>query len=247
MPRLSVILITLNEERNLRRCLESVSFADEIVLNDTGSTDRTLEIAREFNCRILEMPFPGFGIAKQKALEAATGDWVLSIDADEELDEELQRAVQAAVAGEEHAGYEIVRKSQFLGHWIMHSGWYPDKILRLFRRERARFTDARVHERVVVKGSIGVLAGHMLHYTYSDITQYLKKMDQYSTLSALTLHNDGRRFATSQLLVKPPAYFVKMYLLKSGWRDGLPGLILALLSSFHELVKFAKLWEVERR
>jgi len=247
VPRLSVIIITLNEERNLRRCLESVRFADEIVLNDTGSTDRTLDIAREFNCRILEMPFPGFGVAKQKALEAATGDWVLSIDADEEMDEELQRAVKAAVAGGEHAGYEIVRKSQFLGRWIMHSGWYPDKILRLFRREQARFTDARVHERAVVDGNIGQLTGHMLHYTYGDISQYLKKMDQYSTLSALTLHKDGRRFAASQLLVKPPAFFVKMYLLKSGWRDGLPGLILALLSSFHELVKFAKLWELERR
>lgn len=247
MPRLSVIIITLNEERNLRRCLESVRFADEIVLNDTGSTDCTLEIAREFNCRILEMPFPGFGVAKQKALEAANGDWVLSIDADEELDEELQRAVQTAIAGGEHAGYELVRKSQFLGRWILHSGWYPDRILRLFRREQARFTDARVHEHAVVDGSVGQLTGHMLHYTYGDISQYLKKMDQYSSLSALTLHQDGRRFATSQLLVKPPAYFVKMYLLKRGWRDGLPGLILALLSSFHELVKFAKLWEVERR
>ncbi len=247
MPRLSVIIITLNEEQNLRRCLDSVRFADEIVLNDTGSTDRTLEIAAEYHCRILQMPFPGFGIAKQKALEAANGEWVLSIDADEELDEELQRAVQAAIADPTHAGYQFVRKSQFLGRWIMHSGWYPDKILRLFHRNAARFTPESVHERAEVDGSVGVLSGHMLHYTYTSVSQYIRKMDQYSTLAAEILHRDGRKFLTSYLLIKPPAYFVKMYLLKSGWRDGMAGLILALFSSFHEMVKYAKLWELERR
>ncbi len=247
MPRLSVIIITLNEEQNLRRCLDSVRFADEIVLNDTGSTDGTLAIAAEYKCRILQMPFPGFGVAKQKALEAANGEWVLSIDADEELDDELQRAVQAAIANPAHAGYQFVRKSQFLGRWIMHSGWYPDKILRLFRHDAARFTPESVHERAEVNGSVGVLSGHMLHYTYTSVSQYIRKMDQYSTLAAEILHRDGRKFQTSYLLIKPLVYFVKMYLLKSGWRDGMAGLILGLFSSFHEMVKYAKLWELERR
>lgn len=247
MSSLSVIIITLNEERNLRRCLESVKFADEIIINDTGSTDGTLKIARGFECRIIQTEFAGFGKAKQTALEAATCEWVLSVDADEELDNTLQTAVKRVVEESAYGGYLITRKSRFLGNWIMHSGWYPDRIVRLFRRTKGRFTEEPIHEKVVVDGLIGNLDGHLLHYAYRDLSHYLEKLDNYATLKAETLRLKGTKFAVSKILFKPTAVFIKMYILKRGFLDGKAGLILALLSSFHEMVKHAKLWELERR
>jgi glycosyltransferase involved in cell wall biosynthesis len=247
MPSLSVIVITCNEEMNLGRMLDSVKFADEIIINDSGSTDHTIEIAREYHCKIMATVFAGFGAAKQAALDQATGDWVLSLDADEELDATLQKAISAAIADGNVDGYYLNRKSQFLGKWIMHSGWYPDYIVRLFRRDRGRFSSDKVHERIEVEGQIGRLKGHIFHYTDPDITHYLKKLNLYTSLSAQSLADAGRRFRFRYLIVKPLATFVKMYILKSGFRDGIHGLILALLSAFHTLCKYAKLWEFSRR
>jgi glycosyltransferase involved in cell wall biosynthesis len=246
MAKLSVIVITNNEEKNLPRMLASVSFADEFIVNDSGSADRTLEFAKLHDCRIIHSEFVGFGAAKQAALETATNDWVLSIDADEEVDEELKNAIVAAIETNDFDGFLIKRKSQFLGRWILHSGWYPDRIIRLFRRSKGRFTGDSVHERVEVDGRIGRLEGHLLHYTDPDIEHYLNKLNRYTTLSAGILQNQGRRFRVSNVIVKPPATFIKMYFLKSGYRDGIPGLLLALLSSFHVLCKYAKLWERQK-
>ncbi len=247
MPTLSVILITNNEANNIRRALDSIKFADEIIINDSGSTDGTLEIAQAYNCRIIQSEFAGFGVAKQTALDAAKSDWVLSIDADEEIDRSLATAIAQAIQNTEHSGYYLNRKSQFLGRWMLHSGWYPDYLPRLFRRDRGRFTSDSVHERIEIDGALGKLEGHILHYTDPDIEHYLEKLNRYTTLSADSLQRQGRRFKAFDILVKPPANFVKMYLFKSGFRDGIQGLLLALLSSFHVLCKYAKLWERQRR
>jgi glycosyltransferase involved in cell wall biosynthesis len=247
MSSLSVIIITNNEANNIRRALDSVRFADEVIINDSGSTDGTIEIATGCGCKIIRTEFAGFGAAKQAALDAAKSDWVLSIDADEEIDGTLAAAIKRAIHSSECSGYLLDRKSQFLGRWILHSGWYPDYLIRLFRRNRGRFTSERVHEKVEVDGKLAKLDGHILHYTDPDIEHYLNKLNRYTTLSADILQGQGRRFRVSNVILRPPATFFKMYLLNSGWRDGVPGLLLALLSSFHVLCKYAKLWERQRQ
>ncbi len=247
MTRLSVIIITNNEEENLPRCLNSVKFADEIIVNDSGSSDATLAIASEHGCKVIQSRFAGFGVAKQTALAEATGDWVFSIDADEEVDSELRESILQAISDHAATAYEIVRKSQFLGRWMMHSGWYPDRIIRLFRRDSGRFTSAEVHEKIVVDGNVGRLSGHLLHYTDPNLRHYLNKLNHYTTLSAVMLLKEGKKFRVFYLFSKPIALFFKMYFLKQGFRDGLQGLLLALLSSVHVLVKYAKLWELQRQ
>ncbi len=247
MAKLSVIIITHNEEKNLRRCLESVKFADEIVINDSGSCDKTLDIAREFGCLTITTTFAGFGAAKQLALDRATGGWVLSIDADEEVDEQLRGAIIEAIESGGYDGWKLNRKSQFLGRWITHSGWYPDYILRLFKRDKSRFTPSQVHEKVEIDGQVGTLSGQLLHYTDPDVSHYLMKLDRYTTLSAKMLHESGKPFHWYYLIVKPVAIWVKMYILKRGFLDGLPGFILASLSSFHVYCKYAKLWELRKQ
>lgn len=247
MAQISVVIITNNEEENLPRCLKSVEFADEFIINDSGSTDRTLEIASEHGCKIIETKFSGFGVAKQRALDLATGEWVLSIDADEEVDTALRQSILRAVAAAEYDAYEVNRKSQFLGRWINHSGWYPDYIVRLFRREKTRFTSAAVHEKLEVNGSVGRLGGHLLHYTDPNLKHYFAKLNHYTTLSAETLHSEGKQFRARYLVVKPWAVCMKMYFLKQGFRDGIQGLLLAMLSSVHVLMKYAKLWELGRK
>lgn len=244
---LSVIIITKNEEQNLRRCLESVRFADEIIVNDSGSTDKTLAIAAEFGCRTTNSTFAGFGAAKQMALEQATGKWVLSIDADEVVDEELRKGILSCIEKGDHDGWLVNRKSEFLGRWITHSGWYPDYILRLFRRDKARFTPNEVHEKVEVIGSVGRVEGHILHYTDPNISHYLTKLDRYTALSAKMLFEADKKFRWHYLIVKPIAIWVKMYILKRGFLDGMAGFILAALSSFHVFCKYAKLWELRNQ
>lgn len=244
---LSVIIITKDEEKNLRRCLESVRFADEIVVNDSGSRDKTLEIAVEFGCKIINTDFAGFGAAKQMALERASGEWVLSIDADEEINDELRKEIISCIERGDHDGWLINRKSQFLGRWILHSGWYPDHILRLFRRDKARFTASDVHEKVEVNGTVGEIGGHILHYTDPSISHYLTKLDRYTALSAKMLFEAEKKFHWHYLIVKPIAIWVKMYILKRGFLDGMAGFILASLSSFHVFCKYAKLWEMRKQ
>lgn len=246
MPTLSVIVITNNEAHNIRRVLDSVKFANEIVINDSGSTDGTLEIVRTYGCKIIQSDFIGFGAAKQATLDAATSDWVFSIDADEEVDDTLAAAIAKAITTTDCDGYLVNRKSQFLGRWILHSGWYPDYLPRLFKRNKGRLTTDSVHERIEISGKLGKLPGHLLHYTDPNITHYLAKLNRYTTLSADILHGQGRRFRVSNVIIKPPAAFFKMYFLKFGFRDGIPGLLLALLSAFHVLCKYAKLWERQR-
>ena len=247
MSGISVIVITLNEEENIRVCLDSVRWADEIVVVDAESTDRTVEIAREFTPYVFVRPWQGFAPAKNFALAQCHHDWVLWIDADEQVTPELAAEIRQAVQDERYAGYKMPRRAFFLGRWIRHSGWYPGYVLRLFRRDAATFNDNLVHEGVQLRGRTGKLQHDLLHYTDKTIAHYFKKFNRYTSLAAQQLHERGSRFHRRDLLFRPGILFVKMYLLRRGFLDGMQGLILALFSAAYVFVKYAKLWEYEHQ
>jgi len=245
MAKISAVIITYNEERNIQRCLEGLRWADEIVVVDSFSQDRTKEIASSFTDKIFDLEWQGFGKQKEFARTKATCDWVLSIDADEVVSEKLQKEIQDAInRNDSPDGYYIPRLSNFLGRWMRHSGWYPDYVLRLFKKDRARFDDSLVHEKLILEGKAGFLKNEILHYTDPDITHYLSKMDRYTTLSAQELLAERKNITLFDLLFRPVAIFFKMYLFKSGFLDGWQGFVLACLSSFHVFVKYAKLWHL---
>jgi glycosyltransferase involved in cell wall biosynthesis len=240
--KLSAIVITKNEEANLERCLRSVDWVDEIIIVDSGSTDRTVEIARSFSAKVFIQEWKGFGPAKQYALEQASGAWVLSIDADEEVSFTLRGEVVELLKTEpECGGYYIPRKTQFLGKWILHSGWYPDYVLRLFKKSTGRFTPALVHERVEVKAVTGRLGNPLLHYSYPTLEDYVRKLDQYSTLGATELFQAGKRCTAYCLIIKPVLSFFRKLIFQKGWRDGWEGFLIACLTSVGTLLKYAKL------
>ena len=240
--KLSAILITKNEEANLERCLRSVKWVDEIIVVDSDSTDRTVEIARDFKAKIFNPEWTGFGPAKQYALDQATGDWVLSIDADEEVSFTLKNEITQLLEGEpKYCGYYLPRKTQFLGRWILYSGWYPDYVLRLFNKSAGCFTEALVHEKVEVTGETGKLHNPLMHYSYPTLEDYTRKLDHYSTLGAEELFNQGRKVKPYQAALKPPIAFLRKYLLQKGWKDGWEGFLIAYLTSTGTLLKYAKL------
>jgi len=242
MSTLSVILITRNEEANLERCLRSIAWVDEIIVVDSNSTDRTPEIARHFKAKLFNPEWKGFGPAKQYALDQATSDWVLSIDADEEVSFTLKNEIQQLLeSGPEKDGYFIPRKTQFLGRWILHSGWYPDYVLRLFQRGKGRFTAALVHEKVEVDGATGRLHNPLMHYSYPSIEDYMRKMDQYSTLGAKEMYAAKRPFRSLHFIIKPFYAFIRKLILQRGWRDGWEGYLIACLTSMGSMLRLAKL------
>jgi glycosyltransferase involved in cell wall biosynthesis len=227
--------------------LESVGWADEIVVVDSYSTDDTREIASAFTDKIHQLRWSGFGPAKEYAKGKATGDWILSVDADEVVSEKLREEIQRIVESQGSLnGYFIPRRSNFLGRWMQHGGWYPDLVLRLFKKEKGSFTDRVVHEEVRVSGRTGRLRNDLLHYTDPDFDHYLKKLNRYTSLDALRLFREGSRAGVLDVLFRPVLAFVKMYFFKLGFLDGLPGLILAVSSSFHVFSKYVKLWQLRK-
>jgi len=248
MSRLSAVIITLNEEANLPRCLESVKWADEIVVVDSESTDRTIDIAREYRAVIHRPEWRGFGPAKREGVDKAAGEWILSIDADEEVTPELADEISEALnSGSDISGYYVPRRTQFLGRWIYHCGWYPDPVLRLFRKADGNFDDSPVHEQVVVKGKTGRLKRDLLHYSYPTLDSYFDKFNRYTGMAARKAFDQGRRAGVWDITVRPLACFVKHYFLKRGFLDGLEGLIISVLSACHVLTKYAKLRDLARR
>jgi glycosyltransferase involved in cell wall biosynthesis len=244
-PRLSVILITLDEEARLGAALESVAWADEIVIVDSGSTDGTESIARRYGARFEVRDWPGYGAQKQRALELATGAWVLSLDADEAVTPALRRSIEAALADPAAAvGYTVERHSRYLGHWFGRSGWRRDRVLRLFRRERARFDGAPIHEHVVVEGPVGRLDGALLHYTYHDIAHHIAKMNGYTTALARRRYERGERSGAVRPLLKAAGNFLAAYIFKGGFLDGRAGLLSAGLGGVYSFLTYAKLWEL---
>ncbi len=247
MPKISAVVITLNEEKNIERCLRSLDFVDEIIVMDSHSTDETPEIAKKFGAKIFEVDWEGFGKTKELARQKASCSWVLSIDADEEITPKLKEEILQAVKNNFYAGYFITRKSNFLGKWIGHSGWYPDYVLRLFQKESGKFDDSLVHEQVRVQGEMGYLKNPLQHYTYPNLKHYFNKLRRYTSLSAQQLHQRKVRAYPWDLIFRPPATFIKMYLIKLGFLDGWQGFVLAVLSSYQVLLKYLKLMALNMR
>lgn len=245
MPRLSVIIITLNQEAHIVPCLESVKWADEIVIADSGSTDNTLKLAQAYTDRIFTMDWPGFGAAKNLALDQATGDWVLSVDTDERVPEALRAEIQSAIQSPApYLGYRIPRKNYFAGRWIRHLGWYPDYIVRLFKRGAGRFRERAVHEEVQVAGPVGVLKTPLEHYSYTSVSDYLARQDRYARLAAQEMLREGRRPRPGDLVWRPAAHFLKLYFLRLGFLEGRLGYTLARLSSLYNFLKYYYLREL---
>ncbi|UCE24618.1 MAG: glycosyltransferase family 2 protein [Candidatus Zixiibacteriota bacterium] len=247
MSQVSAVIIARDEEKNIRRCLESVSWTDEIILVDSGSQDRTLEIAGEYGVKSFHRPWNGYGTAKKEAVRRASGEWILSVDADEEVPPALRDEIKEITAsdGSRH-GYYISRKTMFLGRWIKHCGWYPDYVLRLFRRSYGDFNDAVVHEKVILDGEPGRLKNELLHYSYPTLEDYFRKFSWYTTLGADEAARKGVRAGWFDIAVKPALSFLSHYIVRQGFRDGIEGFMVSVLSSIAVMVKYAKVREINR-
>jgi glycosyltransferase involved in cell wall biosynthesis len=244
---LSVTLIVLNEEARIRACLESVRWADEIVVCDSGSADRTREIVREYTDRLYVDAWRGFAAHKNLALERARQPWVLSLDADERVPAPLREEILAVLERDgPRDAYYVPRRNHFLGRPIRRCGWWPDLTLRLFRRGRGRFAPRSVHEAVVVEGRVGYLGAPLEHFTYDSVGAFLQRMDRYSTLAAQELRAAGRRARLPDVVARPAWTFLRMVCLQGGWREGWRGVVLSGLYASYTFSKYAKLWELER-
>ena len=245
--RLSVVVVTLNEEERLRACLESAAWADELIVVDALSQDKTVQIAREFTDRVIVRPWPGFAAQKNFAIGEAGGDWILSLDADELVSPELRGEIaRVLAAGGPHDGYRTPRRNIFWGKWVRHGGLWPDWQLRLFRRGRGRFVERAVHESVEVAGSVGRLEGPLIHRSYRDVADFLARADRYSTLAAEEWRRSGRPARTSDMVLRPLGRFVSMYVLQLGVLDGARGFLLASLYAYYVLIRSVKAWERQK-
>jgi glycosyltransferase involved in cell wall biosynthesis len=246
---LSVAIITKDEEANLPGCLKSVAFATQIVVVDSGSTDGTLEIARDFGCDFFTEPWKGFGPQKQMAIDRCREPWVLVLDADERIPPETEKAIRQVVSGGEGGapGYSFPRKNFFQGRWIRHMGWWPDRITRLFRNGRGRMTEAAVHEAVDVSGQVVSLEAPIEHYTESRLGEILKKIDRYSTLAADEAFREGRRSSVWGAIARAELTFCQDSVLRLGFLDGRQGLVLSVTDAVNKFFKYAKLSELNRQ
>jgi len=242
MIKVTATIVTLNEERNLPRALESLRCVDEIVVVDSGSIDRTCQIADERGARVVVEPWRGYAGQKTFATARASHDWVLSLDADEALDETLEAEIQAwKIAGRlSEIAYSMPRFTQYLGRWIEHSGWYPDRKIRLYHREHAAWVGDYVHESVKARGRVGEFKGKILHFTCASISEHLRTLDKYTTLAAREIREGGRPVPAHKLFVDPGWTFVKTYLLRRGYLDGPQGLAIAWMAALYVYLKYAK-------
>ncbi len=245
---LSVVIITFNEEANLARTLASVAWADEIVVVDSGSTDRTREVAESFHAKFFVELWKGFAAQKNSALAKATGDWVLSLDADEEVEPALADEIRTVIAANPSVtGFGIPRKNFFLGRWMKYGGFYPDRKLRLFQRGGGSFEDRLVHEDLRVTGTTASLKRHLLHHAYPTITSYIEHMNRYSLLGAeMAAAKRPRGFSFLDIVIRPKLTFLYNYFLRLGFLDGREGLLLHLYHADYVSWKYAKAWERTR-
>jgi len=244
IPRVSVAVVTLNEEERLRACLESVVWAEELVVVDAGSSDKTVAIAREFTDRVQFRAWDGYGTQKNFALGQCRGAWILSLDADERVPEALRKEIQATLAGEpREAGFYVPRRNLFQGRWMRHGGLYPDWQLRLFRRGQGRFAERAVHESVRVDGPTRRLRTPLIHESYRSVADAVARLNRYSDLAAADLAASGRGGGLVDLVVRPAWRFVSMYLLRVGFLDGWRGFLLAALHAHYVFLRAAKVRE----
>ncbi len=243
LPSLSVIVIAKNEARNIEACLRSVQFADQVVVLDSGSTDDTVQIARSMGAEVsIRLDWQGFGVQKNRALGLANSDWVLSLDADERVTPELQAEIQAALKAPAFEVYSFPRLSSFCGQYMRHSGWFPDRVTRLFRRHLAQFSNDLVHERIVTSSPVGKLESKLLHETYRNFEAVLDKANRYSTAGAQMLLNKGNTASLSTALLHGVWAFVRTYLLRRGFLDGRLGFVLAISIAEATYYRYLKLW-----
>ncbi len=240
---LSVAIITKNEEENLRSCLQSIAFARQIIVVDSGSTDATLQIAAEFGCEIYTETWRGFGPQKQLAIEKCRLPWILVLDADERIPPGTADIIKKIVTDSnvKEAGFSFPRKNYFQGRWIKHAGWWPDRIIRLFRKEAGRITTAMVHESVEVHGMVGALDVPIEHFTESSLSKIIQKIDKYSTLGAEAAYKDGKHSSVFSAFMRAFFTFNQDYFLRVGVLDGRQGLTLAVTDAVNKFFKYAKL------
>lgn len=242
MPRLSAIVITKNEAAKIGACLDSLAFCDERIVVDSGSSDDTVALAQAKGARVETHAWQGFGAQKNFALSLASGDWVLSLDADERVSLELAGQIAAAIADAQADGYEMPRLSTFCGRPMRHSGWYPDYVLRLFRRGRARFSDDLVHERVICDGPVRRLSAPLTHHPVERLEDALSRMDRYSTAGADMVLASGRRVSFMTGLLRGLWTFFRTYVLRLGFLDGREGFLLAVANAEGTYYRYMKAW-----
>jgi len=247
--KISAVVITFNEENNIEAALESVAgIAAEIVVVDSHSTDRTVKLARKFTDRVYERKWTNFADQKNFGDAHASHPWILSLDADERLSPELREEILALLNEEpDAAGFSTPRQVFYLGRWIRHSGWFPDRRVRLFRKDCAHWEGEYVHEKLVIAGEAGTLSGSIHHYTYRNISEHLVRIDRFSSLGAQKLYAAKKKCRWHHLLVLPSARFVKSYLLKLGFLDGFAGLVISVLNGYAIFVRYAKLREIWKK
>jgi glycosyltransferase involved in cell wall biosynthesis len=245
----SLYIITFQDAAQLREVLPTVLWADEVVVVDSFSTDDTAAVCAQFGVRHVNVKFEGFGKLRNDALAFLTHDWVVSIDSDERCTHELAAEIRRELAaGPKFEAYHVPRKSHFLGRWMQHSGWYPDyRQPQFFNRKKMRYADDLVHESFELEGRLGYLREHALQFPWPTLEVAVAKLQRYSTLMAQRYAAKNRRATLSRLLFSPFGMFLKVYLLKSGWRDGRHGFILAALYSYYTFLKYAKLWEHQQK
>ncbi len=245
---LAVAVITKDEEENIGACLQSVVWAAQIVVVDSGSTDKTLEIAAQYNCEIYQEEWRGFGAQKQSAIDKCAMPWILLLDADERVPAETAAAIKKIVLSGDNkdAGFSFPRKNFFQGRWIKHAGWWPDRIVRLFRNKTGRMTEASVHEAVAVTGTVGKIDFPLEHFTESRLNKIIRKIDKYSSLGAAEAFKQGKNASLAGALLRAIFTFHQDYLLRLGILDGMPGLTLAVTDAVNKFFKYAKLNELHR-
>ncbi len=242
----SVVLITLNAAPQLEACLQSVKFAGEIVVVDSGSRDNTEAIALKYGARFISQDWLGFGPQKQFAVAQASNDWVLCLDADERVSENLHASIAAVLSRPEHHAYRMPRSNRFMGRYLRHGEGYPDWSLRLFDRRHARWSDDAVHEKVLTGCEVGTLRGDLLHDSAEDLGTYLDKQNRYTSLQAAALHQAGRRAHLAQLIFSPTVRFVRFYFFRLGMLDGVAGLVHIAIGCGNSFMKYAKLMALQK-
>ncbi|MHA1753211.1 MAG: glycosyltransferase family 2 protein [Candidatus Helarchaeota archaeon] len=245
--KLSVVIITKNEERNIKQCLESVKWADEIIVVDAESVDRTVEIAKQYTDKVFIKPWSGFGPQKNWGISKAKYNWIFIIDADERVTPELKEEILAAIDNSNNVcAFQIPRKNYFLGKWFKYKGEYPNYQLRLFKKGKAWYNDVQIHENLIVKGKIGYLKEPLLHFPINSIEDYFIRFNQYTTLAAIEKNKRRKsRVRIWDLIFRPMATFIKMYIIKQGFRHGKSGFIFSILDSFFTYVKYLKLCDIQ--
>ena len=244
---LSAVLITKNEERNVERCLSSLMFCDEIIVVDSFSTDKTIEIAKKYTEKVYQHSWEGYAAQKNFAISLSKNNWILSIDADEEVPAELQKELIELFQKEpDNSAYLIGRRTIHSGKWIKHGGWYPNRLVRLFDKRQGTWQGGAVHEFWSTKGPVSQMHNDLLHYSFLNISDQVERNNRYSTLGAQVLHDQDAEFSVFKLVTKPIFKFIETYFLKRGFFDGYLGFIISVSAAYSVFLKWAKLWELLR-